>query len=153
MALDAKDPDEPTEYGIDFHDELVTEALPRTNYALNEVLFFAQDTGFYYVVTTAGRTSRNYPERLPRDSGETVDFGSCVLTCKLPSEVSLASISSAAWDVPSGITNASQRTSGLSAFITLTGGEDGADYDITCTLTPSVGNPIDKTITVQVRSQ
>jgi hypothetical protein len=76
-----------------------------------------------------------------------------VLTCKAPSEVSIASISTAAWTLPSGITNASQRTGGLSAFITLSGGTDGVDYDITCRLTPSVGNPIDKTITIQVRAQ
>jgi hypothetical protein len=153
MALDQKDPDVNAEYGIDFHDELVTEALPRMNYALNEVLFFAQDTGFYYQVTTAGKTGLSYPRNLARVSGDTVKYGSCVLTCKAPSEVSIASISTAAWTLPSGITNASQRTSGLSAFITLAGGTDGVDYDITCRLTPSVGNPIDKTITIQVRAQ
>lgn len=151
-TLAAKDPGVDTEYGINFHDELVVEAAPRTSYALNQVLYFPMDTGYYYVVSTAGRTARNYPHALPRQSGETVTFGSCVLACKHPSEVTLTSISSAVWTLDDGITNASQRISGLVAYVTLSGGTDGADYNVTCRLTPSTGNPIDKTIIVPVRS-
>lgn len=151
--LEEKDPDVDAEYGINFEDELVTLVQPRTFYEAGEIVAFAQDTGFYYQVSLAGKTSRNFPEALPRESGETVSFGSCVLTCKHPSEVSPATISDASWSLPSGLTLASQRTQGFVAFATLSGGVDGTDYEVTCRLTPSVGNAIDKTITIQVRSQ
>lgn len=151
--LDAKDPDDDIEYGIDFHDQIVGEALRRTNFALNAVLFYPRDNGWYYVVTTAGKTGQNYPSDLPVADGETVVDGSCVLTCRHPSSASLPTISSASWIVPTGITQSSTRTSGLTAFITLNGGTDGEDYDITCRMTPSVGNALDKTITVRVRAQ
>lgn len=148
-----KDPDDDCEFGIDFHDELVARAAPRTNYALGAILYFGEDSGFYYEVTTAGRTGAGYPRDLPRTAGQTVDYGSCVLTCRHPSSVALTTLNSATWIVPTGITNASQRISGLIAFITLRGGTQGADYDVTCRITPSAGQPIDKTITISVRSQ
>lgn len=151
--LAAKDPDVDIEYGIDFRDELVAEALPQTEYSSGAILFFARDTGFYYEVTTAGRTGLSYPRNLPQTSGDTMRYGSCVLTCRKPSEVTIAAISSAAFTLDTGITNASQRTSGLVAFITLSGGTDGVDYDVACRLTPTIGNAIDKTITIQVRAQ
>lgn len=150
--LDAKDPDVPTTYAIDFHDEVVREALPRTDYALGLILFFAQDTGFYYEVTTAGKTGVSHPRNLPRSSGQTVRYGSCVLTCRHPADAVIPTISSAVWTLPSGITQDSSQVNGLVASITLSGGTDGVDYDITCRMTPSSGNAIDKTITVPVRA-
>lgn len=152
MTLTAKDPDQPAEYGIDFHDQFVTEALRRTFFAAARILFFPRDTGWYYEVTTAGKSGQNYPDALPRTAGTTVIDGSCVLTCRHPTGI-LPTISSAAWTLPTGITQSSNRTDGLVAYITLTGGTDGVDYDIICTLTPSTGNPVDKTITVKVRAQ
>lgn len=151
--LAPKDPDVPAVYSLDFHDEIVLEALPRTLYMAAQILFFAQDTGYYYEVTTAGKTGLSYPRNLPRSSGQTVRYGSCVLTARHPSEVSLASIGSALWIVPTGIVSAVESTSGTIASIKLTGGTDGEDYEITCRMTPSVGDPIDKTITVEVRAQ
>lgn len=154
MSIDAKDPDDNAEYGIDFRDQFVLEARPQTEYDAADILFFAQDTGFYYEVTTAGRTGLSYPRNLPRVSGQTMNYGSCVLTCRHPSAVSLPSIS-AAWAIdPSGeLAVLSQRIDGFVAYVTLEDGADGVDYEVTCRVTPSVGNPIDKTITVQVRSQ
>lgn len=152
MTLEAKDPDVNAEYGIDFHDQIVTEALRRTFFSAGAILFFPRDTGWYYEVTTAGKTGQNYPDSLPRAAGQTIVDGSCVLTCRHPTGI-LPTISSAAWTLPSGITLASQRQDGLVAYATLAGGTDGVDYDITCRLTPSSGNPIDKTITVPVRAQ
>lgn len=153
-VLEAKDPDDDKEYWIDFRDQIVTEALPQTDYDAAQILFFAQDTGFYYEVTTAGRTGLSYPRNLPKVSGQTVNYGSCVLTCRHPSAVTLPSIS-AAWAIdPSGdLAVASQRIDGFVAFVTLEDGTDGVDYEVTCRITPSVGNPIDKTITIQVRPQ
>jgi hypothetical protein len=148
-----KDPDHDREFGIDFHDELAMRAVPKTDYGQGSIIYFEEDTGFLYEVTTAGRTSAGYPRNLPRTPGQTVDYGSCILTCRHPSSVSQTTISSATWTVPAGLTNASQRISGLIAFVTLQGGADGADYDVTCAMTPSSGPPIDKTITISVRSE
>lgn len=151
--LEPKDPTVPIEYGIDFHDEIVLEATRREFFDVGEILYYANDSGWYYEVTTAGKTSAHYPSELPREEDETLQDGSVSLVCKHPDSVSLPTVSSATWDVPTGITLSSQRESGLKAFITLSGGTDGEDYEITCHMTPSAGNPIDKTITVQVRAQ
>lgn len=148
-----KDPDVSAEYFIDFHDALVQEAERRAYFDDGIYLYFPRDTGFYYEVTTAGRLGAHYPHQLPRTAGETVSDGSAVLTCRHPDDVTLAEPSSVTWTVPSGITNASQRISGMRAYITLSGGTDGVDYDILCRMTPTTGNVIEKTITVPVRSQ
>lgn len=153
MILDAKDPNVSAEYGIDFHDAVVVEAARRTSFAQGAIVHYPRDTGFYYEVTTAGRTSSHYPAQLPRAAGETLQDGSAVLTCRLPSEVSLAAISSVDWTADAGITVASQRTDGLVAYVTLSGGTDGVDYDVLCRMTPSSGNIIEKTIVVPVRAQ
>lgn len=153
MSLEPKDPDVPATYGIDFHDQVVLEATRRDSFDVGQVLFYPIDTGWYYRVTVAGKTGRMYPGQLPRAADEELQDGSCSLVCVHPASASLPTISSAAWTVPSGITLSSQSQSGLKALITLDGGTDGEDYEITCRMTPSVGNPIDKTITVQVRSQ
>lgn len=152
MTLATKDPDVAAEYGIDFHDQMVFEAARRTAFALAAVLYYPIDTGWYYEVTTAGKTASNYPSSVPRSAGETVTDGSCVLTCRHPSSASLPTVSSAAWTVPTGLTLDSQRLSGMVAFITLSGGTDGEDYEILCRMAPSAGNVIEKTITVQVRA-
>lgn len=152
MTLTAKDPDRPAEYGIDFHDQVVGESLRRTFFAVGQILYFPRDTGWYYEVTTAGKTAANLPDQLPRAPGQTLIDGSCVLTCRHPSGI-LPTISSATWTLPTGISLASQRLDGLVAYVTLNGGTDGVDYDIVCSATPSAGNPIDKTITVPVRAQ
>lgn len=153
MTLAPKDPDVPAEYGIDFHDELVFVAERRTDFPLTTILYFPRDTGWYYEVTTAGKTGMAYPDQLPRASGETVTDGSCVLTCRHPSSSSLPTLSSVTWTVPTGLTLDSQRTSGRTAYVTLSGGSDGEDYEVLCRATPSAGNVLEKTITVEVRAQ
>lgn len=52
-------------------------------------------------------------------------------------------VASAAWSVPTGMTNEATNTTGYKATITLSGGTAGSTYDVTCTIT-TVGGLIDK---------
>jgi hypothetical protein len=150
-TLAPKDPNVPATYSIDFHDEVVRE--PKRDYDFSAAQFIRpqRGTGFYYECTTAGRTSGHYPD-WPREEGLTVQDGSAVFTTRHPTALGL-SISSATWTVPSGLTLDSQTQVGLVAFVTLSGGTNGVDYDVLCRMTPSAGNIIEQTITIPVRSQ
>lgn len=152
MTLAAKDPNVPATYSIDFHAELVRESI--RDYAFTAAQFVRPQraTGFYYECTTAGRTSAYYPE-WPREAGETVADGSVVWTARHPTGSSVPTISSVTWTVPSGLTLDSQSETGLVAYITLSGGTDGVDYEVLCRMTPSSGNVIEQTITIPVRAQ
>ena len=77
-------------------------------------------------------------------------------------ELQSATISSATWTVPSGITKDSDNTDAVTiagvsygantvAAIWLSGGTAGAAYDIVCQITTSDSRTLDKTITVPVR--
>ena len=109
-------------------------------------------TGFYYECTTAGRTSAHYPT-WPRAAAETVTDGSVVWTARHPTGSSIPTITSAVWTVPTGLTLDAQSEIGLVAFITVSGGTDGVDYDVLCRMTPSSGNVVEQTITIPVRAQ
>lgn len=148
-----KDPDVAATYELDFEDALVDELARDTVYAVNAVVRPHRANGFYLVCTTAGRTSQHNPIAYPKASGGTLQDGSATFQAVHPSAATLPSISSATWTVPSGLTLDAQSETGLVASATLSGGSDGTDYDVTCRLVPSVGNPIDKTITVPVRAQ
>lgn len=151
-TLAPKDPDEPATYSIDFHDEVVIDAKRDYNFTAAEIVRPQRGTGFYYECTTAGRTSAHYPT-WPRASGQTVNDGSVVWTARHPTGSSIPTISSVTWTLPSGITKDSQTEAGLVAFITVSDGTDGVDYEIVCTMTPSIGNVIEQTITIPVRAQ
>lgn len=152
MSLDPKDPDISQTYSINWHDQLVNEALRDQDFVLNAFVRPQRGTGFYYEATTAGRSSRYYPV-WPRAAGETVNDGSVVWTARHPDDASLTSVASADWTVPSGITEVSASESGFLTSITLSGGTDGVDYDILCRMTDSQGNVHEQTITVPVRAQ
>jgi hypothetical protein len=147
-----KDPDNPTEYGIDFHDLMVFVAARRSEFEADAVVYYPIDTGWYYKVTTAGKTAAHYPAALPRAAGETLNDGSAVLECQHPSSADIPAVQSVAWDVPDGLTLLSQRHEGRVAYVTLGDGVDGVDYDVRCRVTPTVGNELDRTITIPVRS-
>lgn len=153
VTLDPKDPDVSATYSIDWHDELITEAWRRYDFAVGAVVYYPRDEGWYFEVTTAGRTGTHYPHQLPRAAGQTVNDGSAVLTCRHPSTPTVPQVSSASWTVPSGITQDSSSVDGTLTHIVLSGGTDGMDYDILCRMTPTIGSVKEKTITVQVRSQ
>src|SRR5688572_21302587 len=141
-TLDAKDPDEPGTYTIDWHDELVIEAFREHAFAQGVFVQAQRDTGFYYECTTAGRTGRNYPHAWPRAAGETVNDGSVVWTARHPSSSNVPQVASAVWTVPSGLTQDSQSESGTLTNIVLSGGTDGVDYEVLCRMTPTVGSVV-----------
>lgn len=62
-------------------------------------------------------------------------------------------ISTSAWTVPSGITKDSDTNTDTTATIWLSGGVDGADYDLINHITTANGREDDRTIKVQVRSK
>jgi hypothetical protein len=152
MTLDPKDPDVPATYSIDFHDAVVREARRDYDFTAAQFVRPQRGTGFYYECTTAGRTKGQYPE-WPRAAGQTVTDGSVVWTARHPSSSSIPSITSVVWTVPSGLTKDSQSEVGRVAFVTLSGGTDGVDYEILARMTPSSGNVVEQTITVPVRAQ
>jgi len=153
MELDAKDPDVPATYSIDWHDQLITPAFREYNFETGNFVQAQPDTGWYLECTTAGRTARHYPTRWPRAAGQTVQDGSVVWTCRHPSTSNVPTVQSATWTVPDGLTLDSQSETDSVTNIVLSGGIDGLDYDVLCRMTPSVGSVIEKTITVRVRAQ
>lgn len=152
-VLAAKDPDVAAEYFIDFHDELIALADRRTWLEAGVVVYYLNDSGWYYETTTAGRTAARVPTKLPQADGETVKDGSAVLTCRHPGSTGVPSIASAVWTLPAGVSLDLQREVRTKAFFTVSGGEDGQNYDITVRVTASDGRRFDQTVTVPVRSQ
>lgn len=153
MHLDAKDPDVPATYSIDWHDAMINEAWREYDFPLAAFVQAQRDTGWYYECTTAGRTARNYPNQWPRVAGETVQDGSVVWTARHPSTSTVPAVSSVTWTVPSGLTLDSQSHSGAMSHAVLSGGTDGVDYEVLARMTPTVGSVIEQTITVPVRAQ
>lgn len=152
-TLAPKDPEAPATYSIDFHNEVIREARRDYDFSAGQVVRPQFGTGFYYECQTAGRTAAHYPNRWPRAEGQTVQDGSVVWVAREPSDSGLPSISDADWTLPDGLTLDSQSQVGLVAFVTVSGGVDGVDYDVLCRMTPSAGNIIEQTITIPVRSQ
>lgn len=152
MTLDPKDPDVPATYSIDWRRELIGEALRQTEFVSGAVVRPQRGTGFYYECTTAGLTGRQYPT-WPRAGGEVVRDGSVEWTARHPDDASVPTVSSAVWTVPDGITKDSQSETDTHTHITLSGGTDGEDYELTCRMTPSSGNAVDQSVTIEVRSQ
>ena len=151
--LSPKDPDVAAEYSIDWYDELVDEAARDTAFEEGELARAQRETGWVYECTTPGRTSAHWPTQWARAEGQTTQDGSLVWTARHPDTAATAGIQSVSWEVPSGLTFDSQREVGAVAFVTVSGGTDGVDYDVLCRLTPTVGDVIEKTITIPVRSQ
>lgn len=150
-TLDDMDPDVGATYSIEWIDELVAEARRDAAVGDGVIVQPQRGTGFLYECTTPGRTSAYYPV-WPRAEGETVSDGSVVWTARHPDDAATALVGSATWTVPAALTLVSQSESGFITSITLTGGEDGVDYELTCRMTPTVGTPIDQTIVIPVRS-
>lgn len=153
-TLEEKDPNVAKEYFVNFQDELVQEALRDEYFEVGDILFFPRLGGaWYFEVTTAGQTDVHYPQSIPRAAGETLQDGSAVLTCRHPDDVTIAEVSSVVWTVPSGLTKDSQREFRTKAYVTVSGGTDGVDYEVLCRMTPSAGSVVEQTITIPVRAQ
>ena len=151
--LDPSDPDVPATYSIDFREDLIGEATRVTNFSVGAVVVAPRDTGYYYECAVAGKTGREYPDKWPRQAGETVKDGSAVWITKHPDDATLAGIQSAVWTLPAALTKDSQSESGGFAHITVSGGADGGSYSCTCRMTPTTGNPVDVTIVIPRVSQ
>jgi hypothetical protein len=151
-TLAQKDPDVIATYSIDWEDELVAEADRDQVFSVSDIARPNLATGFYLQCTTAGRTGDHYPT-WPRADGETVWDGSVLWTTRHPNSVSVPSVSSATWSVPTGIVQDSISNVGFVSSITLSGGTDGVDYELTCRMTPSSGPVVEQSIIVPVRHQ
>lgn len=151
-TLDAKDPDTDAQYAIDWYDQLVLIAEREAAYDEGEIVQFDPDSGWVYECTTPGRTGSRSPRTPPRADGLTLVDGSVVWTCRHPSDVTVPVVGSAEWNVPDGISLVNQSELGAVTSVLLTGGTDGEDYDITCRMTPTIGEALEQTITIPVRS-
>lgn len=152
-TLDPKDPDVAATYSIDLHAVIVTDAARAQDFVVNSFVRPPFETGFYYEATTAGRTSAHFPIRWPRTAGETVQDGSVVWTARHPSSSTLPSISAVSWTVPAGLTLDTQSEGAFLANVTLSGGVDGEDYEVTARVTMSDSRIVEQSIIVPVRQQ
>lgn len=152
-TLDAKDPDVPATYTIDWHDRLVSELARNTGYPLNAVVRPPLSTGWYYRCTVAGRSAAHRPSRMPRISGEVLQDGSATFVAVHPDDAAVPTVLSASWTVPSGLELDSEEKDSTTTSATFLGGTDGQDYSVTCRMSPSAGKPVEQTIVVPVRSQ
>lgn len=144
-----KDPDVAITYDLDLFENLVPDTLRSNEYEAGDVTRPHRDNGFYFECQTAGRTGIYNPYS-PRQANQQIRDGSVVWVSKHPSDVTVPEISSVVWSA-GDLTVDSQSEAGHIASVTLSGGEDGVDYEVTARVTPSVGNPRDITIVVPVR--
>lgn len=150
-TLEAKDPDRDTEYAIDARRLAYAEMRRDWPYAQGAITKAPRHTGLYYEATTAGETKAHWPD-LPRAAGQTVTDGSVVWTARAPSSATLPTISSVTWTVdPTGaLSVASERIDSGIVYPTLSGGTDGAEYELTAHITWSNGQVEDLTVTIPV---
>lgn len=148
-----KDPDTAVTYEIDIRDEIVAEVRRNYEYALTDVVRDHRGSGFYLECSKAGLTSKQFPQAWPRAANETVLDGSAEWTSKHPSDVSTPTIQSVTWIMPDALTLDSQSETSYLARLTVSGGTDGQDYDVTARITPTAGSVRDVTVTIPVRQQ
>lgn len=147
-----KDPDVATVYEIDVFEQIVVEAYRSHRFEVDDVVRAPKDTGFFYVCQTAGRTGDHYPQYWPRAASETVADGSVVWNTVHPDSAGPTTIQIVTWIMPTGLTLDSQSEANHVATATISGGTADVDYDVTARITPTVGPPIDVTITIPVRN-
>lgn len=146
-----KDPDVPATYAVEVSEALIPEAARGQEYGVGDVTRAQRDTGFLYRCTVAGRTSRQYPVAWPRASGEKILDGSLEWEAVRPADANPPVIDSVTWTVPTGLTLDSQEEEAHIARATFSGGTAGKDYDVHVRIVPTVGDPIEQTITIPVR--
>lgn len=157
ITVRAKDPDADITYAVDWSQALAELSSPEAMlrgvyYESGDIRKAEVDTGLDYRCITAGRTGdRRPPTGFPAAAGLTVQDGSVIWTAQAPAPP--IEIASVAWSVPDGLTKISESNGPALAYITLGGGVDGEDYDVTCRMTPASGAPREQTIQVPVRSQ
>ncbi len=145
-----KDPDVPATYEIEVFEALVPEAARSQEYEVGAVTRAQRDTGWLYRCTAAGRTSRNYPDAWPTAEGEKIVDGSLEWEAVHPSSASAPVIDSVTWTVPSGLSLDSQEEAAHIARATFSGGAAGQEYQVHVRITPTIGDPIERTIVIPV---
>jgi len=152
MNLAIKDPQAAITYSINWRKALVNEAVRETEFAADAVVQPQRTTGFYYKCTVAGMTALRYPN-WGRAENEQFNDGSVTWLTIRPEDAAVPTIQSAVWTVPAGLVKDAQTEDDTHAHVTLSGGVHGVDYMVLCRITPTAGNPIERTITVKVRNQ
>ena len=153
VTVAAKDPDVDKTYWVDLFKQFVLEAIRATEFSIGDILRYPRDTGFYYVVTTAGRSASYYPDIVPRAANESFRDGSVELTTKHPDDVSPPSINAISWTPTDPMLVVAQSEGTHRASVTVRGGLGGHSYPLTGRITPTVGNAIDVTLRVPVAQQ
>jgi hypothetical protein len=152
ITVKQKDPDHPATYSLDVRRRLVNRAVRESAVVVGAFVRAEPDLGWYYECTTAGITSRYFPE-WPRAASETVNDGSVIWTSRHPDDAVVPKVSTVLWTVEDGLTLDSQSEDDHEIHATFSGGVHGQDYDAVASVTPSDGNPFDVTIIVPVREQ
>ena len=151
-GVDSKDPDVPVTFALDWIDDLVPIMERAKRYTSGSVLRPPRETGFFYECTTAGRSSAREP-KLSAIEDVAASDGTLQWTARHPDSAAIPSISSASWDVETGLTLDSQSNSGTETLVTLSGGTLGVAYDVTCHMIASNGREYEQTITINVEQQ
>ena len=152
-VLPAKDPDVARTYTIGLRPLFVLEAKRSWGFQLGEFAKPHRFEGFYLECTKAGETSSSYPRSYPRRANETIVDGSLEWTSRHPDDAALPDIQSLVWSLPAALTLDSQSEAGDLATVTISGGLNGLDYEVTARVTPTAGDTEDVTFTVPVRQQ
>ena len=151
ITVEEKDPDVPQTYEIDTRDRFVPEVNRSYEYAVDDVVRFGRDNGFYLKCTKAGISGRYNPYS-PREANQQIRDGSVEWVSVRPADATVPVISTVAWTV-GDLTLDSQEETDHIARATVSGGKDGQDYEVTARITPDVGDAIDVTLTIPVRDQ
>lgn len=152
IKVTPKDPDRDATYSVDVFQRLVTEAFRSNDFEVDDLVRAPRDTGLYYKCTKAGRTAYNFPTYPVRENEKVID-GSSEWIALHPSTVTAITIQTVVWSVPAALTLESQVETNHRASVTLSGGVDGADYEVTATINPTEGDAFDTTLIVPVRNQ
>ena len=146
-----QDPEDNLDYTVDFERWLVEWWSPGTSVTLASFRRPRIATGFEYECTQAGQTARKEP-LWPKTIGLTVRDGSVIWTCRALSNASLkATLQTANWAIPSGITQGAATIIGQRATVMLSGGADGEDYAIRCEGIMSNGAERNVNFTLKIR--
>jgi hypothetical protein len=131
------------QYAVDFAPRLARLLGRRTSYDLGVRLRSSKVAGFEWEVTRAGQTGDIEP-RLPTKEGLTVQYGSCILTCRAISTGSLeAQITAVTWTPPPGLTITGDTWgTDQKAVATITAGSNLATGEYTIKVTATAGDKV-----------
>lgn len=138
-------------FGLDWESWLENRWFAGRLYSLNYVLRPTHATGYEYKCTTAGYSADAEPAW---PTTGTIADGTAIWTPQAVSAASLsATISSAPWSAPAGITVTNQVLSGYksTALVDTSAASAGVDYDVLNTLNLSDGTSLPGVWRIKVR--